>query len=95
VPNPRLKAVEVELNNWSRKQHEHRAQDQAADDGDAEGTAKLRAGAATDGERHDAEKRGHRRQHDRAITSQEFTLSVAEEDSSSFQVVAAVASAIS
>jgi hypothetical protein len=95
VPNPRLEAVKEQINSWSRRQLEHLAQNQAADDGVVEGTPKLRGGAEADGERHGAEKRGHRRHHDRAKTKQELTWSVADVDSSGFQVVAAVASSIS
>src|SRR5689334_21320263 len=44
-------AIEVEVHDWGRKQREHLAEDQPADDGDAERAAQLRADAAAQGQR--------------------------------------------
>ena len=51
-------AVEDEVDDRSGEQRQHLGDDEAADDGDAEGTAVLGAGTGAEGERQAAEERG-------------------------------------
>ena len=63
---PPLEALHQQIDHRRGVEREQLAQQQAADDGDAERVAQLRAGAAFERERHGAEQRGQRRHHDRA-----------------------------
>jgi hypothetical protein len=48
---PGLEAVHVDVNHWGSEERKHLAEDEAANNGDAQGPAKFGAGASTDGER--------------------------------------------
>src|SRR5215475_12296285 len=57
-------AVEVEIHHGRGVEREHLGEDEAANDGDAEGPAQLGARARAEGEGQAAEERGHGRHHD-------------------------------
>ena len=59
-------SVHIEIDDGRGVEGEHLAEDQAADDGDAEGFAEFGAHAVTECEGEAAEERGHCRHHDRA-----------------------------
>ncbi len=67
---PRLHALHRQVDDRGRIEREQLAQQQAADDGDAERVAQLRAGAALEGERNGAEQGRERGHHDRAEAQQ-------------------------
>ena len=56
---PRLEAVHVDVDDGRGEEREHLADDEATDDGDAEGAAKLGADAGAESERQSAEEGGH------------------------------------
>ena len=57
--DPGLQAIHVDVNDGRGEEREHLAEDEAAYDGDAEGTAEFGANAGAQRQRHGAEKRGH------------------------------------
>ena len=63
---PRLQALHRQVDDGRGVEREQLAQEQAADDGDAERIAQLRAGARLQRQRQRAEQRGERRHHDGA-----------------------------
>ena len=67
---PRAQPLHVEIDHRRGVEREQLAEQQAADDGDAERIAQLRAGAAFQRQRQRAEQRGQRRHHDRAEAQQ-------------------------
>ena len=63
---PGLEAIHVDVDDGRGEQGKQLAENEAANDGDAEGAAKLGANAGTERERQGAEKRGHGGHHDGA-----------------------------
>src|SRR5271166_947243 len=61
---PVAEPVEVQVDDRGGIKGDELGQKQAADDGDAKGTAQFGAGAILDGERERAEERGHGGHHD-------------------------------
>src|SRR5260370_22473761 len=58
--DPRLKPVEINVDDGRGEEREHLAENQSADDGDAQWTAQLGADTRAEGEGHGTEKGGHR-----------------------------------
>ena len=56
---PELDTIHVEINDGRGKERQELAEDEATDDGDAEGAAQFGANTVADGERKGAEERGH------------------------------------
>src|SRR5882724_13690813 len=56
---PKLEAVEVEVDDWCGEERQKLAHDEAADDGDTERATKFGAGAVAERERKRAEQRSH------------------------------------
>src|SRR6266851_4597507 len=60
APEPLRQPVKREINNWCREQRQGLAENQAAYNADAQGTAKLRSSSAAQGQRQAAQHGGHR-----------------------------------
>ncbi len=68
--NPGLEAVEIDVYDRSGEEGKHLAEDKAADNRYAQGTAELGADTRAEGERHGAKKSGHGGHHDGPETQQ-------------------------
>src|ERR1700730_17135613 len=67
---PRRQAIEIEIDDWRRKERQDLAHDEPADDGYAERVAGVRACASPEHQRHRTENRGKSRHQDRAKSQQ-------------------------
>ena len=68
--DPEPEPIQIQIDDRRRVQRQHLADHQAADDGDAERSAQLRAGAAAERQRQRAQQRRHRGHHDRPEAQQ-------------------------
>src|SRR5437879_4558031 len=79
---PGLQAIHVDIHDRRGEEREHLTEDQAADDGDAEGLADFRARAGTQCQRQCTKHRRHRGHHNRAETHQCGSVNRSEEHTS-------------